>query len=709
MTTYIPISGIYTSFKDLSGNPLRNGYVYIGLPGFNPETSAAAVYWDQAATQPAAQPLRTTNGYIARSGTPTNVFVGGNYSITVRDFNRQIVYTSLDAEVSGDGAASLLPLSGPNGSSLVGFIQAGTGAVATTVQQKLRNTAISPEDFGAVGDGVINDTTAFQLACAYIESLDGGALWLTHGKIYIVGRQTLTGAFGQGASYRPEEIITIESCANPVVIYGNGAQLKVADGLHFGSFNPVTGAVFNPPPGSFTDPDYAASVGSVIALGTNASYRVDNLQIDGNLASLVIGGRWGDSGIQLAAYGINSFANKMGDINNVYTHHNGLDGVVIGNTGMVATDNARPHTLTNVNSDYNARQGLSLVGGIGITMIGCNFNNTGRGINTGTGVALVTSPGLGFDIEAESSVIRQGIAINCQFVNNAGGGMIADSGDGGYFSFTKCLFWGTTSQSIGPNKPQMHFYDCDIYGAAVTPYASTTDANKPQFIRCRFEDVPYPTTGVFAGPLIDCGGRDRIYFEGCNFTNNSQTVVGGLGLFVGATPNSPTTAIMLKGCTFVQKSAIPDTGYIANTQSCILEDCTFINDAASQPATYWTISAPGSVLVRGVNQIIAKAAGSTGKLHWQFSTGPTLLVPTGYVGTFTLAAAASTTVSNTNVFETSVVTLSPSNVAAATLMASSKSLYTAPADYVAATSFTVKTRDGTNAAGTETFGYVINN
>lgn len=50
-------------------------------------------------------------------------------------------------------------LSGPTGSALVGFIQAEPSAVARTVQAKLRE-AVSVKDFGAVGDGVTNDTTA---------------------------------------------------------------------------------------------------------------------------------------------------------------------------------------------------------------------------------------------------------------------------------------------------------------------------------------------------------------------------------------------------------------------------------------------------------------------------------------------------------------------------------------------------------------------
>ena len=75
-------------------------------------------------------------------------------------------------------------------------------------------------------------------------------------------------------------------------------------------------------------------------------------------------------------------------------------------------------------------------------------------------------------------------------------------------------------------------------------------------------------------------------------------------------------------------------------------------------------------------------------------------------GTFTLTAAATTTITQPAVQSLSTITLVPTNVAAATLEGSAKSLYISAK--VAGTSFTVATASGAAAAGTETYSYTIN-
>lgn len=73
------------------------------------------------------------------------------------------------------------------------------------------------------------------------------------------------------------------------------------------------------------------------------------------------------------------------------------------------------------------------------------------------------------------------------------------------------------------------------------------------------------------------------------------------------------------------------------------------------------------------------------------------------ISTFTMAAAASTTVNNSNAASPTQIILWPTNAAAATLISGANSPYISAV--VAGTSFTVSTAGGGAAAGTETFGY----
>jgi hypothetical protein len=140
----LQIQSPFQQLFDTNGSPLDDGYVYIGTANANPETSPIAIYWDDAGTIPAAQPLRTLNGYIVRSGTPARVYTAlEDFSMTVKDRQGRVVFSVLDATSDSNLTTALASSSG---SSLVGFLQAGTGAQLRTVQSKLRE-AISVFDY----------------------------------------------------------------------------------------------------------------------------------------------------------------------------------------------------------------------------------------------------------------------------------------------------------------------------------------------------------------------------------------------------------------------------------------------------------------------------------------------------------------------------------------------------------------------------------
>lgn len=93
----------YKLFTDATGRPLESGYIYFGVAGQNPANAPITVYWDAAGTIPAAQPLRTVNGYIVNNGSPANVYCNGNYSQEVRDRNGVTIFLDLNRAGNPDG------------------------------------------------------------------------------------------------------------------------------------------------------------------------------------------------------------------------------------------------------------------------------------------------------------------------------------------------------------------------------------------------------------------------------------------------------------------------------------------------------------------------------------------------------------------------------------------------------------------------------
>ena len=240
----------YPVFTDKNGAPLDNGYLYFGEINKNPETNPIQVYYDSAFTQPAAQPLRTSNGYVMRNGSPALIYADSQFSVTIRDKNNALViyspvgYGVDPASISGsinvqdytgdgttttygmgaspstinatnvyiDGVYQEKDTSTISGTSLtcseapplysgieivvqessilggasaqqISYNEGGVGAVNRTVKDKLQEF-VSVKDFGAVGDGVTDDTAAIQAA---LDAVSGGTVFFPFGTYYMTG------------------------------------------------------------------------------------------------------------------------------------------------------------------------------------------------------------------------------------------------------------------------------------------------------------------------------------------------------------------------------------------------------------------------------------------------------------------------------------------------------------------------------------------
>lgn len=88
------------------------------------------------------------------------------------------------------------------GGTMVAFLQGGAGAILRTIQDKLRETT-SVKDFGAVGDGVADDTAEIQAAINAVILAGGGEVFLPPGTYKISDTLKLdTAAYTKGISLR---------------------------------------------------------------------------------------------------------------------------------------------------------------------------------------------------------------------------------------------------------------------------------------------------------------------------------------------------------------------------------------------------------------------------------------------------------------------------------------------------------------------------
>lgn len=175
-------------------------------------TDLAARKWQLFATASLPDQVSKANRFLQTNGStvswevPDATEIANTPSGTIA---ATTVQTAIN-EIVSDNA-------GNSGSSLIGFLQSGTGAVASTVQTKLRNF-VNAKDFGAVGDGVTNDTTALQNAINYAVSV-GKSLFIPTGNYSCTAQLT-------ASTTTTQFVLVGEGPANTQLIWTSGAATR---------------------------------------------------------------------------------------------------------------------------------------------------------------------------------------------------------------------------------------------------------------------------------------------------------------------------------------------------------------------------------------------------------------------------------------------------------------------------------------------------
>lgn len=152
------ISNPFDTWLGLAGSGLNEGSIYIGVAGMDPQTNPQAVYWDEAGTIAATQPLDVLGGYVMRLGSPARAYTGDSFSIRVLDRLGALVF--YDANVQNTASD-------------------GMGVVVLSA-----NTTFPYLDFGEDGQLVLNgfNATITEMAdtkrVGIFDDSDGGAVTL---------------------------------------------------------------------------------------------------------------------------------------------------------------------------------------------------------------------------------------------------------------------------------------------------------------------------------------------------------------------------------------------------------------------------------------------------------------------------------------------------------------------------------------------------
>lgn len=375
-----------------------------------------------------------------------------------------------------------------NDAAVAGYVSTtGTSATKTALEAAFGTTLFAPA-YGIVGDGVADDSAAFQAL--------------------------LTNAAAQGASVTlaPNSVLSIK------------ARISIPSGtrLH-GSWATIRN-------------DMSASTGDALLWITNASnVLIEQLTIDGNKAAYAPATEW--------RHGITMEQASKVTIRSVFSNKNKGDGIYIGGT---VTTYCSDIVLDRVTCDQNHRQGISLVGVIGFSATNCKFTRTaGTNPQCGLDIEPNTADGpvsrikftaceftgnaaYGIAVAAwKDRTVKQGDVefIGCSVDGNLLGGVKLVTGDG--IRITGGTINGNTGHGVwfsasAGNTTAVMFNGVTIFGN--TAKGILMDTTSPGLVlnavRAYGNTTAAASIGVDLGPVTPCADVKVI---GCTLGGATQT------------------------------------------------------------------------------------------------------------------------------------------------------------------------------------------
>ena len=426
MTVNISLfAGAGAQLFDNNGVPLAGGEIYTYLAG---TSTPATTYTTSAGTVAQANPIVLDSAGRVPTGGEIWLTEGVTYKFVVKTSAGVTLgtYDNVPGNGSGIYNSVFATLALSSGSSLIGFVQDGANAVARTEQAKLRDF-ISVKDFGAVGDGVTDDTAAIQNALNSC-STRGGTIYMPVGNYLTSATLTISyqdttligaGFSGDNTTVGGATLITATHTTGPVIriknqgcsvqnltVSSNTIRYAAAAGSNYGilveaddTSSALTSKFYINRVRVTTQPNHGYVFISRCEASNISNSSVDNVKGHGFLL---------DDGTATSRFN----KNRLGQINIFNCIASRTDGHSIKIGDMSSIDN-RPYRIiiNNFEAFYNLQDKVTYTNGYNVYVFGENIEFRGSA-TSGTVVSGATTHG-GMYVAGRNIIVS-----NHRFVDN---------------------------------------------------------------------------------------------------------------------------------------------------------------------------------------------------------------------------------------------------------------------------------------------------